>query len=97
MPCEIGIFGILHYERIDGNMNLIQSASRYFASLFDPKLAVPAGKVALLVGSLLFIINHGEAWLNNQMTAHRWFSAFLSYVVPYMVSIHGRFSAKNNN
>lgn len=78
-------------------MNLLQFTKRYCAALFDPELAFSAGKVAFVVGSILFVINHAEAWLDNHMTGHRWFSAVLSYLVPYMVSIHGRVSARNNN
>ena len=67
---------------------------RYVAGLFDPVLASGAAKVALVVGTILLLINHGDAIFSNSMTGHRWLSAFLSYLVPYMVSIHGRLSAK---
>ncbi len=73
----------------------MNSLGKYVECLFDPVLAVPGVKVALLVGTILLFINHAEALLHNNMTGHRWVSALLSYVVPYMVSIHGRFSARN--
>lgn len=57
----------------------------------------PAIKVALVVGSVLFIINHAGAWLTGTMTTQRWVSAFLSYIVPYLVSIHGRVSSEKQN
>ncbi len=66
----------------------------FISNLFNPLLAGPALKVALVVGSILFIINHGVSFYHYQMTSQRWLSAFLSYLVPYMVSIHGR-SASN--
>lgn len=69
---------------------------KFLVSLVDYKMAMPAIKVALVVGSLLFIINHGMALVNGQMTSGRWLSAFLSYIVPYMVSMHGRFSVREN-
>jgi len=47
-------------------------------------------KVALVVGTILFTINHGSALLSHQMNAGRWISAVLTYGVPFMVSIHGQ-------
>ena len=46
-------------------------------------------RVALIVGSVLFIINHGSALINHDMSGSRWISALLTYFVPFMVSIHG--------
>jgi len=39
--------------------------------------------VALVVGSLLFAINHGSAVLRGEMTRERWLRLF-TYLVPYM-------------
>lgn len=47
-------------------------------------------RVALMVGTLLFIINHGGALMAGEMDAQRWLSAILTYGVPFMVSIHGQ-------
>lgn len=63
----------------------------YFQSLCDRQLMPTAIKVALIVGTILFLINHGWALLNGHMTASRWISAGLTYVVPYMVNIHGQY------
>mgnify|MGYP006865005302 CR=1 FL=1 len=52
-------------------------------------------KVALIVGSILFIINHGKAFYEGSMTIARWVSVFLSYLVPYCVYIVGRASNMN--
>lgn len=63
----------------------------YGASLVNPKF-VPMGlKVALVVGSILFAINHGHAWLKGQMSRDRWISAVLTYCVPYLVNVHGQY------
>ncbi|MCT7972186.1 nitrate/nitrite transporter NrtS [Laspinema olomoucense] len=59
--------------------------------LFNPRFAPTALKVALFVGTILFLINHGKAFFNGQMDPDRWISAGLSYCVPYMVNIHGQF------
>lgn len=47
-------------------------------------------RVALIVGTLLFIINHGSALLNHEMSGDRWASVVLTYLVPFAVSIHGQ-------
>ena len=47
-------------------------------------------RVALLVGTLLFTINHGSAVLKGEMSTQRWVSGLLTYSVPFMVSIHGQ-------
>lgn len=39
-------------------------------------------KVAVAIGSL-FIINHGAAFAQGQMTHDRWVSAAITYAVPY--------------
>jgi hypothetical protein len=66
----------------------------YLLCLFDPQMAPMAVKVALMVGSILFVINHGSALLGGTMTPGRWSSALLTYVVPYGVNIHGQYSAR---
>jgi len=53
---------------------------------------IPALRVALVVGSILFAINHGKALLEGQMDLGRWISAALSYFVPYCVYIVGKAS-----
>lgn len=58
-----------------------------------PKFRPTALRVALVVGSVLFIMNHGNAAINGKMSRDRWMAAFLTYLVPYTVSIHGQFSA----
>jgi len=70
------------------NVNFLKG---YFASLIDPKFAPTALKVAVVVGSILFIINHGHALLNGNMGRDRWMSAGLTYLVPYFVNIHGQY------
>jgi hypothetical protein len=63
----------------------------YFASLIEPKFVPTALKVAVVVGSILFMINHGHALLIGKMGRDRWISAMLTYVVPYFVNIHGQY------
>lgn len=53
-----------------------------------------AVRVALVVGSILFTINHGAAVAKGEMTKGRWISAALTYCVPYAVSVHGQYIAQ---
>ncbi|MGD1906644.1 MAG: nitrate/nitrite transporter NrtS [Leptolyngbyaceae cyanobacterium] len=65
----------------------------YISALRNPTLAVNSVRVALVVGSILFVINHGGAAMENRMSRTRWISALLTYCVPYSVSIHGQYVA----
>ena len=55
-----------------------------------PTYRKTALKVSLVVGSVLFCINHGPAVMNGQMTKGRWASGMFTYCVPFMVSLHGQ-------
>lgn len=70
----------------------MQVLKQYFASLGDPEF-VPTGlKTAGLVGSLLFLINHGPALLRGEMTHERWISTIATYAMPYLVNVYGQYS-----
>jgi len=66
-------------------------------ALVDPKLAPSALRVALVVGTLLFAINHGSALVKGKMTRGRWASVALTYLVPYAVNIHGQLTNRKRN
>lgn len=66
----------------------------YFAALTDPAMTGMALRVAIVVGTVLFTINHGTALAQGKMTRVRWFSAVLTYCVPYGVNIHGQYMMK---
>ncbi len=72
----------------------MRSLKAYGRSLLNPELAPTAIRVALTVGSILLIINHGAAILNQTMTGDRWAAALLTYIVPYMVNIHGQYISR---
>lgn len=65
---------------------------KFVTALFDPKLAPVALRVSLVVGSVLFTINHGTALAKGKMTKTRWLSGLITYLVPYSVSIHGQYT-----
>ncbi|ASC69611.1 hypothetical protein XM38_005390 [Halomicronema hongdechloris C2206] len=64
----------------------------YLAALVDRRFRATALRVAGVVGSLLFVINHGAALVRGNMTPTRWFSAMLTYLVPYGVNVHGQYT-----
>ncbi|MEB3226576.1 MAG: nitrate/nitrite transporter NrtS [Synechococcus sp.] len=66
----------------------------YLSALGDDRLRPTAFRVALFVGSLYFLINHGNAVLDGTMTRGRWVSVLLSYCVPYCVNIHGQLASQ---
>jgi hypothetical protein len=45
-------------------------------------------KSAVIIGSFLFTINHGAAFLKGEMTFHRWFSTSLGFVIPFVTSVY---------
>ncbi|MBF2064193.1 MAG: nitrate/nitrite transporter NrtS [Calothrix sp. C42_A2020_038] len=72
----------------------MKAVIQYFYSLFDRKFALTGFKVAVVVGTILFAINHGWALLNDQMNRGRWISAGLTYIVPYLVNVHGQYISR---
>ena len=65
----------------------------YIASLVNPRF-VPTGlKTAIIVGTLLFVINHGYAIAQREMTRDRWLAVMLTYLMPYLVNVHGQYSS----
>lgn len=68
------------------------SLTSYGQYLVTPKYAKKGLKVALFVGTAIFMINHGTALVQGKMTPQRWLSGTLTYCVPYFVSIHGQWS-----
>jgi hypothetical protein len=69
----------------------------FFAALLDWRYGRSAAVVAVVVGSLLFAINHGFALVQGQMTQGRWISAMLTYVVPYVVNVHGQYTSRRRS
>ncbi|MEB3212143.1 MAG: nitrate/nitrite transporter NrtS [Leptolyngbyaceae bacterium] len=69
----------------------------YLSCLVNQKMMPTAFKVTVIVGTVLFSINHGKALLNGEMSRDRWFSAALTYCIPYMVNIHGQYTSRFNS
>ncbi|MEA5566888.1 MULTISPECIES: nitrate/nitrite transporter NrtS [unclassified Anabaena] len=72
----------------------MKAIREYCLCLGNKKMMPTAVKVALVVGSILFTINHGAALIKGQMTGDRWIAASLTYIVPYLVNIHGQYISR---
>lgn len=68
----------------------------FLAALIDREYSAKAVKVALFVGTLLFVINHGAAALKGEMNRTRWLSALLTYAVPYGVNVQGQYAGRRS-
>jgi len=66
----------------------------YISSLFDREF-IPTGlKTAFFVGSVLFLINHGSALFRHEMNRERWVSGGITYLMPYLVNVHGQYASR---
>ncbi|MEM8807158.1 MAG: nitrate/nitrite transporter NrtS [Cyanobacteria bacterium P01_G01_bin.38] len=66
----------------------------YLRSLLQPEMMVTGLKVSALVGTVLFAINHGSALIQRKMDRSRWISAGVTYLIPYLVSVHGQYTSE---
>jgi hypothetical protein len=51
-------------------------------------------KAALVVGSILGVINHGPALLTGHLTADQLVPLLLTYLVPFAVTTYGQIQGK---
>ncbi|MEH2233924.1 MAG: nitrate/nitrite transporter NrtS [Nostoc sp.] len=73
----------------------MKTINHFYAAWTDPSLKPTAICVALVVGTTLFILNHGAAVLEGKMNRNRWLAGLVTYLVPYTVSIHGQHVARS--
>ena len=64
--------------------------------LFNQQVSRRAIRVALVVGTILNIINHYDLFLGQHFTLQILIQILLTYAVPYLVSTHGQIIALNN-
>jgi hypothetical protein len=57
-----------------------------FAAAFEGRVVRRALAFALVVGSILIAINHGDAVLAGDVSPKRWLKMGLTALVPYVVS-----------
>ncbi len=66
-----------------------ESALRTFLkNFFRQETVLRAIKVALVVGPVLIIINHHDAFLGLEFTQHLYIKIILTFLVPYCVSAY---------
>jgi hypothetical protein len=65
----------------------------WLAVASDRSVRSRAINVALIVGSILALINHGEGLLAGTLTLKSWVQIGLTYVVPYCVSTYASVQA----
>ncbi|MCI0553235.1 MAG: nitrate/nitrite transporter NrtS [Anaerolineae bacterium] len=58
----------------------------FIALCFTKPVIKRASLTALVVGTILIVINHGDALIRGQMDANRLFKIILTVCVPYIVS-----------
>lgn len=57
---------------------------------FHPRTLWTAARVAVVVGTILNLINHGDALLGGGVTWKPAAEMAMNYVVPFLVSAHGQ-------
>ena len=66
---------------------MVGPGSADFLSLArSPRVVRRAVLYAVVVGTVLIAINHGDALLRGEVTADRWWKMGLTVLVPYTVS-----------
>ncbi len=60
---------------------------------FEASVRKRALKVAFIVGSILAVINHGDALLSGEATAAVWIKIVLTFLVPYCVATYASVQA----
>ncbi len=65
----------------------------FFEAAFSRYVVINAFKVALIVGSILAIINHGSAIASGDLSSGAIVKILLTYLVPYCVSTYSAVKA----
>ncbi len=60
----------------------------WLAAAFRPEVVQRSRRVALLVGTILVVINYTDVLLAGQITLHDGVKMLLTYLVPYAVSTY---------
>ena len=68
------------------NSTTDQFNQSYFSIAMSKEVLVRALKVAVFVGTILALINHGEKIFSLSLSNQDWFKVTLTYLVPYCVS-----------
>ncbi len=69
----------------------------WFKMALQPAVVRRAAKVAMVVGTVLILINHGDALWQGDITTNRVFKMLLTVCVPYMVSTYSSVEAMRSS
>lgn len=69
----------------------------WFALAIEVNTLKRSIKVAVIVGTLLMIINHGDIILSGEIELHHMLKILFTYLVPYLVSTYSSVESKLNN
>lgn len=67
---------------------------KIYEALVEKDVVISSLKVALVVGSVLNIINQGDAIFKLNFEQINWFKLGLTFMVPYMVSSYASVRVK---
>lgn len=71
-------------------MVITRNVKTFFQAAFEPGTAATSAKVALLVGTILALINYADRiLLHGDMRALDWIKIAVTYCVPYCVATYG--------
>lgn len=82
-----------HQGGADGARGHVGSPDQWAAALWSSGVPRRALAVALVVGTVLNLINQGDAVWHGALN---WPKAILTYLVPFAVSMHGALSTKRS-
>ena len=66
----------------------------YFSIICDKEILIKSFKIALVVGTILNIINQGDKIISLDFEQINHFKSLLTYMVPFMVSAYTALSIK---
>lgn len=61
-----------------------------FAYACRPTTVWRALRVSIVVGTVLSVINHYDAWFAGEFSSTNVIQIVITYLVPYLVSTHGQ-------
>lgn len=67
------------------------------SSVFRRATHLRALRIALVVGTILAAINHGDAILGASMTTSAWIKVLMTFCVPYGVSWYSAVKAESRD
>jgi hypothetical protein len=71
-------------------MQISQNTKMFFRIAIERKIVVMSAKVAMVVGTILALINYGDRiFLHYNMRTLDWIKLAVTYCVPYCVATYG--------